>query len=63
MRLRRLVAVGVVAAPVVALLRKRREAQRERVVLFYEDGSSITFEAGSDAGERLLALARPAVRP
>jgi hypothetical protein len=63
MRLRRLVAAGLVAAPVVALVRKRREAQRERVVLFYEDGSSVTLEAGSDDGERLLALARPAVRP
>jgi hypothetical protein len=63
MLLRRLVALGVLAAPVVALARKRRQARRERVVLFYEDGSSIELEAGSEHGERLLALARPAVRP
>ena len=42
-------------------VRSRREARRPRVTLVYADGSAVTFEAGSQRGDRLLALARPAL--
>ena len=53
---------GLVLAAVAALVvRLRRSRRSERVDLYYEDGSAVTLEAGSPAGERLLAIAREAV--
>ena len=37
---------------------RRRSAHRERVDLYYEDGSMISLSNGSPDAERLLPLAR-----
>ena len=42
------------------LLRRHRGARRERVELFFADGSAVTLDRGPDA-EALLAAARGAV--
>ena len=46
------------AAGALLLLRRRRGARRERVEVYYSDGSMVALEAGSPGGERLLELAR-----
>jgi hypothetical protein len=43
---------------VAAVLLRRRDRRKDRVTVGYEDGSSITLDAGSDA-DRLLGIARP----
>ena len=42
-------------------LRSRRETRRAQVTLVYDDGSALTLDAGTPNGDRLLALARPAL--
>lgn len=42
-------------------LRRRREAVRERVRVYFDDGSTVTLDEDAAAGEQLLALARPAL--
>ena len=42
-------------------LRRRRERARERVHLYFDDGSTITLTDDSPDAELLLALARPAL--
>ena len=59
---RRAVALLLGLGALVAL-GSRRDARRDRVSLFYADGSAVTFEAGSPQGDRLLALAGPALQP
>jgi hypothetical protein len=44
-------------AAAVALVRRRR---RGAVELHYDDGSMVTLEEGTPAGDRLLAVARAA---
>ena len=39
-------------------LRRRREANRERVRLFFDDGSSVTLTDDATDAQPLLALAR-----
>ena len=57
------VAFGLAAAGGAALLlRRRRAAQQDRVDLYYADGSSISLEDGAPEGERLISLAREALR-
>ncbi|HET9509184.1 MAG TPA: hypothetical protein VFO81_14645 [Gaiellaceae bacterium] len=50
----------LVAGPLLLLARRRRE-RRERVSLYYGDGSTVTLERGAPGSERLLALARRAL--
>jgi hypothetical protein len=56
---RRTAAALVVAAGAagVALLR-RRSRPKERVDVYFADGSMVSFASGSPAGDRLLPLAR-----
>jgi hypothetical protein len=41
---------------------RRRSVQRERVDLYYQDGSMISLSNGSPDAERLLPLAREILR-
>jgi len=63
--LRRLLAffvlVGVAFAGIV-VYRRRFLTRRERVDLYYEDGSLTSLEEGSDGAGRLLPLAHDALR-
>ena len=59
--MRRLLALLLfVGGPLVVLFR-RREVRRERVHLYYDDGSMVTLERGAPGAERLLAVARSAL--
>jgi hypothetical protein len=58
--MRRLLLLAAALAGVAAILRRRRRPG-ERVTIGYEDGSSLTLEAGTPDGDRLLELARPAL--
>jgi hypothetical protein len=63
--LRRLFGLLVLAAAIFAGLvvyRRRVAARRERVDLYYEDGSMVSLEEGSPAAERLLPLAYDTLR-
>ena len=56
--MRRLLTLAVlIAGPLVYFLR-RRDERRERVNLYYDDGSMLTLERGLPGSERLLELAR-----
>jgi hypothetical protein len=55
---RSVLVAGAAIGAVAAVLLRRRERRRDRVVIGYEDGSSITLDSGAEA-ERLLAIARP----
>ncbi len=59
--MRRLLVLLAAAAGLAALVRRRRRPA-ERVTVGYEDGSALTFASGSPTGDRLLDLARPALR-
>jgi hypothetical protein len=53
---------GLLLAFGAALLFRRRSAtRRERVDLYYEDGSMVSLEGRTPETERLLALAREAL--
>ena len=41
---------------------RRQTAQRDRVDLYYEDGSMLSLSNGSPGAERLLPLAREVLR-
>ena len=58
--MRRVTALALVAAPLVYLAR-RRGAGRERVRLYYDDGSMLTLGRGRPEAQRLLTLAREAL--
>jgi hypothetical protein len=58
---RRLAALAFLAAAVLVGRRRRSSARRERVRLFYADGSSVTLERGAPSADRLVALARQAL--
>jgi hypothetical protein len=60
-RLFGLVALGAVAVGAAVVLRRRAGSERERVDLYYEDGSMTTFEEGAPEAPALLAHARDAV--
>jgi hypothetical protein len=47
---------GAVAG--LALLRRRREGTRERVDLYFDDGSMVSFASTTPEATRLLPLAR-----
>ncbi len=60
MRKRRLVGLAVlVGGPLY--LRRRRETGRERVYLYFDDGSAVTLADDAPEAGRLLALARQAL--
>ena len=52
--------VGVALAAIV-VYRRRFSTRRERVDLYYEDGTLVSLEEGSPGAERLLAHAHDAV--
>ena len=56
-----LVLVGVAFAGIV-VFRRRFMTRRERVDLYYEDGSLDSLEQGTDGADTLLSLAHEAIR-
>lgn len=60
-RRRLLVLLGAAAAGAAAVLRQR-STRTVRVDLYLEDGSLVTLEPGSPQAERMLAIARDALR-
>ena len=55
--------LGIVGGMVAgAAFIRRRSVQRERVDLYYEDGSMVSLANGSPDAERLLPLARDILR-
>ena len=57
------VAAGLAAgAGAAVVVLRRRNARRDRVELYYEDGSSISLEDRAPESERMLALGREALR-
>jgi hypothetical protein len=59
--MRRLLALLVFVVGPLLYLARRREERRERVHLYYDDGSMLTLEQGAPEAERLLAIARAAL--
>jgi hypothetical protein len=53
--------VGLAFAGVV-IYRRRFMARRERIDLYYEDGSLVSLEQGNDGAGRLLPLAHDVLR-
>ena len=60
--MRRLLALAVLIAGPLLYLTRRRDERRERVNLYYDDGSMLTLERGLPGSERLLELARASLR-
>ena len=50
--------VALAAALAAVVFRRRAERRRERVDLYYEDGSMVSLPEGSADADRLLPLAR-----
>jgi hypothetical protein len=59
--MRRLLALLVLVVGPLLYLARRRVPLRERVHLYYDDGSMVTLEHSAPEAERLLALARAAL--
>jgi hypothetical protein len=59
--MRRPLALALAAAGWFLYLSRRRAARRERVHLYYEDGSMVTLERDAPGADRLLALAQQAL--
>lgn len=58
--MRRLLALLLLVGGPVLYLSRRREVRRERIHLYYDDGSMVTLERGAPEAEQLLAVARSA---
>ena len=58
--MRRLLALVAFVGGLLYLTR-RRDGRRERVHLYYDDGSMVTVERGRPEAERLLTLAHQAL--
>ena len=56
--MRKLFALLLFVGGPLLYLARRRDAGRERVHLYYDDGSMVTLERGAPESERLLAIAR-----
>jgi len=56
--MRKLVALVVLVVGALLYFSRRRDERRERVNLYYDDGSMVTLERGLPGSERLLELAR-----
>jgi len=63
MSTRRTLALLILVAGPLLALRARRAATRERIVLHYDDGSTVTLERGSAEANALVAGARPLLTP
>ena len=59
--MRRLLMLLLLVGGPVLYLSRRREERRERVHLYYDDGSMVTLERGAPEAEQLLAVARGAL--
>ena len=59
--MRKLIALLLAVVGPVIYLSRRRGEQRERVHLYYDDGSMVTLERGAPEAEQLLAVARTAL--
>jgi len=59
--MRRLLALLLIVVGPLLYLARRRTTPRERVHLYYDDGSMVTLEPSAPEAERLLALARAAL--
>jgi hypothetical protein len=59
--MRRLLALLLLVGGPVLYLSRRRDGRRERVHLYYDDGSMVTLERGAPEAEQLLAVARGAL--
>ena len=59
--MRRLLALLLLVVGPVLYLSRRREERRERVHLYYDDGSMVTLERGAPEAEQLLSVARGAL--
>ena len=57
-RLLGLLALGVALLGLAGLVRRGAARRRERVDLYFEDGSMVSLADGSPEGDRLLALGR-----
>ena len=60
-RMRRLLALLILVAGPVFYLSRRRDELRERVHVYFDDGSMVTLERGAPEAEQLLAVARRAI--
>ena len=63
--MRRLLGLGALVGLVLAVasfVRRGAGRRRERVDLYYDDGSMVSLPDGSSESERLLALGRDALR-
>ena len=56
-----MIVLAAVAAAAAVLVRRRLTGTRERVELYYEDGSMTSLEDGSPGTARLLDFARDAL--
>ena len=61
-RLLGLLALAGALLGAVGLVRRGATRRRERVDLYFEDGSMVSLTDGSPGGERLLELGREALR-
>jgi len=59
--MRRLLALVLFVGGPLLYLSRRRDERRERVHLYYDDGSMVTLERGAHEADRLLAVARSAL--
>ena len=59
--MRRLLALLLLVVGPLLYLARRRTTPRERVHLYYDDGSMVTLERDTPQAERLLELARAAL--
>ena len=59
--MRRLLALLLFVGGSLLYLSRRRGERRERVQLYYDDGSMVTLERGAPEAEQLLAVARSAL--
>jgi hypothetical protein len=59
--MRRPLAVLVLVAAPLLYFARRRESRRERVHLYFDDGSMVTVERSRPEAERLLTLAHEAL--
>ena len=59
--MRKVLALLVFVVGPLIYLARRRDERRERIHLYYDDGSLVTLERGAPEAERLLAIARAAL--
>jgi hypothetical protein len=59
--MRKLLALLIIVGGVLLYLSRRRRERRERVHLYYDDGSMVTLERDAPQADRLLELARAAL--